>query len=110
MSKKHVDEYFNVVANQYTDMLEALKDMEEECTKGLLDPDRLEQMKKLIEPLKQNYMRISYIMFLLNKPNRTKKEKRYIDQQNKFLNSIPEKDKLEGIKEENKKIVDSIHM
>lgn len=110
MSKKHVDEYFNVVADQYHDMLEALKDMEEECTKGLLDPDRLEQMKKLIEPLKQNYMRISYIMFLLNKPNRTKKEKRYIDQQNKFLNSIPEKDRLEGIKEENKKIVDSIHM
>lgn len=110
MSKRHVDEYFEVVANQYHEMLESLHDMEEECTKGLLDPDRLEQIKKLIEPLKQNYMRISYIMFLLNKPNKEKKIKRYEEQQKKFLNNIPKEDRLEGIKEENQNTIDNIHM
>lgn len=110
MSKKHVDDYFDIIANQYHDMLESLRDMEEECTKGLLDPDRLEQMKKLIEPLKQNYMRISYIMYLLNKPNREKKVKRYEEQNKKLLNSIPKEDRLNGIVEENQHTINNIHM
>lgn len=110
MSKKHVDEYFNVIANQYHEMLESLKEIEEECNKGLMDPDRLEQIKTMITPLKENYMRISYIMFLLNQPNREKKVKKYQEQNKKLLNNIPKKDRLEGIQEENKKTIENIHM
>lgn len=110
MSKRHVDEYFNTIANQYQEMLHALKDMEEECKNNLLDPDRLEQMKSLIGPLKENYMRISYIMFLLNKPDKESKLKEYEERNQKLLSKIPEKDKLEAIQEENQKIIDKIHI
>jgi len=51
--------------------------MEEEASKGLLDPDKLIQMKSYIEPIKINYQRISYIMYLLNKPVKKSKEKKY---------------------------------
>ena len=110
MSKKHVEEYYEVISNQYIEMLNSLKDMENECIKGLLDPDKLEQIKKLIEPLKENYMRISYIMFLLNKPNRKAKEKRYEQQNKKLLNNFSKKDTLENIKKENKEIIEQIHI
>lgn len=110
MSKRHVDEYFNTIANQYHEMLESLREIEEECNKGLMDPDRLEQIKTMINPLKENYMRISYIMFLLNQPNREKKVKKYQEQNKKLLNNIPKKDRLEGIKEENQKTINNIHM
>lgn len=110
MSKRHVDEYFNTIADQYHEMLQALHEIEEECSKGLMDPDRLEQIKTLIEPLKENYMRISYIMFLLNKPNREKKMKKYEEQNKRLLSKIPKEDRLESIKAENQKTIDNIHM
>ncbi len=110
MSKRHVDEYFNTIADQYHEMLQALHEIEEECSKGLMDPDRLEQIKTLIEPLKENYMRISYIMFLLNKPNREKKVKKYEEQNKRLLSKIPKEDRLESIKAENQKTIDNIHM
>ena len=65
-------------------------------------------MKKMIEPLKNNYMTLSYIMFLFNKPKRKKKEKKYIQQNKKLLNNIPEKNTKEGIIKENKEVISSI--
>ena len=110
MSKKHVDEYYETVSNQYADMLAALREMEEESSKGLLDPDRLEQMKTIIEPLKTNYMRISYIMYLLNKPNREKKNGRYEGQNQKFLNKIGKENTLSQVELENDEVIGQIHM
>lgn len=108
MSKEHVDAYYKEVCQNYIEMNEAIKDMEDECNKGLVDPDKLEEMKKMVEPLKNNYMTLSYIMFLFNKPKRKKKEKKYIQQNKKLLNNIPEKNTKEGIIQENKQVISSI--
>lgn len=75
MAKKHVVEYFNKVANQYKDLLNELKDFEKECNEGLVEPERFDNFKKIIEPLKNNYMTWSYVIYLLNLPNRKSKEK-----------------------------------
>ena len=56
MAKRHVIDYFNKVADQYHSMLVEIKDFEEECNKGLIEPERLDEVKKIIEPLKNNYM------------------------------------------------------
>ena len=77
MSKKDVDNYFNSVVNTYKEMLDALHDLEDECSKGIVDPDKIDQMKLLIEPIKQNYLTWSWMMFLLNKPVRKRKHKKY---------------------------------
>ena len=110
MSKKHVDEYFNVVAQNYHEMIEALREIEEEASNGLVDPDRIENAKKLVEPIKQNYMRISYIMFLLNKPNIKKKEKRYEAQEIKRLENIGKENTLDGVVKENKETIKNIRL
>lgn len=77
MANRHVIEYFNKVADQYHDMLSEIRDFEEECRKGLIEPERLDEVKKIIEPLKNNYMTWSYVMYLLNLPNRERKVKAY---------------------------------
>lgn len=110
MARKDVDEYYEVISTQYADMLAALRDMEEESQKGLLDPDRLEQMKKIIEPLKTNYMRISYIMYLLNKPNRKSKRIIYEAQNKKLLNKIGKENTLASIEQENDEVIGQIQM
>ena len=70
MSKRHVEDYFNKVADQYKEMLNELKDFEKECSDGLVEPEIFDNYKKIIEPLKNNYMTWSYVMYLLNLPNR----------------------------------------
>lgn len=75
MAKRHVVEYFNKVADQYHEMLNELKDFESECNNGLVEPEQFEQFKRILEPIKNNYMVWSYVMYLLNLPNREKKVK-----------------------------------
>ena len=79
MAKRHVEEYYNQVCNQWLAMQNELNDFAEEARKGLFPPEKLEEIKKSIQPLKTNYETLSYIMFLLNMPNRKKKERKYIN-------------------------------
>ena len=64
MSKKHFDEYYKTVCNQYSEMLEALHEVEELTMQQMIGPDRLDNIKRQIEPLKNNYMTLSYVAFL----------------------------------------------
>lgn len=87
MAKRHVIDYFNKVADQYHSMLLEIRDFEEECNKGLIEPERLDEVKKIIEPLKNNYMTWSYMMFLLNLPNRERKVKDYKRRNARLINN-----------------------
>ena len=98
MSRKHVEDYYNQIYRDYHEMIETLHDMEKECESGLVSPDRVEQLKKMLEPIKLNYGRISYIMFLLNMPNKKEKQ-RWYNRQNAKTRFVTEYT-LEGTKQE----------
>lgn len=100
MSRKDVQDYYNQLTEDYHEMVMTLKDMEKECEEGLVSPDRVEQLKQLIEPIKTNYSRISYIIFLLNKPNKKEKQRWYAkENSNKaFVTEAT----LDGVRQENK--------
>lgn len=104
MSRKDVENYYNQIFQDYHEMIEALKDMEKECSEGLVSPDRVEQLKQMLEPIKLNYGRISYIMFLLNKPNKKDKQKWYF-KQNKNK-PFPHEHTLTGVRQENKNAIE----
>lgn len=84
MSVKHIKEYYNTVCDQYHDFLEELRDFETLCNEGLVAPEVIEQAKRTIEPLKDNWQKLNYIIFLLNMPNNKNKQNRYANQ-NKHL-------------------------
>ena len=95
MSVKHVKKYYQQVCDQYSQMIEELKDFEKEAGEGLFPPERIDQIKVSIEPLKINYERWSYMMYLLNLPNKSVKKKKYERQfvgtkVNKIANDINE--------------------
>lgn len=100
MGVKHVKDYYDQIGNDYHEMIQTLKDMEEECNNGLVSPERVEQLKKMLEPIKTNYARISYIMFLLNMPNKKEKQRWYAKQNSK-TRYVTEAT-LEGVKQEDK--------
>lgn len=105
MSKKDFDREYNVIENQYLEMLENLKDMEKELADGLVSPDMLDQMKQVMEPLLVNYRMWSYVKFLLNKPIKKQKETKYKNQNKKLMSQMKTFDEM---KEENNQVLNEL--
>lgn len=104
MSVKHVKEYYNQVCDQYHEFLEELKDFGELCNDGMVAPEVVEQAQRMIEPLKDNWMKMNYIMWLLNKPNKKSKQDRY-KKQNPQKDCITEKQ----VYEQNQKQINELN-
>ena len=108
MAVKHIKEYYEQVCNQYIQMNEELKDFQKEVENGLIEPERIENLKKIIEPLKNNYMTLSWIMYLLNKPQRYSKEKGYRERNKKLLQSLDKNFSKESIMKQNDEVIKRI--
>ena len=101
MSRKDVDSYYAKICDQYYELKQNLRDFEEEARNGMFPPERIEEIKKQIMPLKDNYERWSYMMFLLNQPTKKEKQTRYKNQHKRFLDTLDKKNSIEKTFEEN---------
>ena len=101
MSLKHVEKYYADICGQYNEMIENIKDLEKEAAEGIIEPERVERLKDQVAPIKQNYERWTYMMFLLHQPQRKEKQPRYKRQQQKLLKTISPKNTIEGVYAEN---------
>jgi uncharacterized protein YukE len=101
MSKKDVDKYYNTITEQYHEMLQDIKDFEKEASEGIVEPERVERLKEQIAPIKQNWERWTYMMFLLNQPERKSKHKGYQERNKKLLNTLSSNNSLTSVLEEN---------
>lgn len=108
MSKKHVDKYFNQVLKDYNEMVRTIKVFEKECNEGLVEPERLEQIKQNINPLMSNYERVLYIKFLYDMPNRKEKVPTYEKNNKKLLANIKKENMVEETLKENKEVIDAV--
>ena len=108
MAKKDVEQYYNLVCKQHVDMTNAIKELSKEVETGMAPPELLDTLKKTAQPLMQNYQRISYIMFLLNEPKRTKKKAKYKKQLERKIKALPKEDSLESTLRENTETINNI--
>ena len=108
MSVKHVKRYYNQICDQYQEMLNDLKDLEKDLSEGIVAPELLDRVKHQIEPIKINYERWAYMMFLLNQPERKAKVKRYERQNKKLLSSLNKNNSLEAVISENEDAIKHI--
>ena len=102
MSKKDFDEYYSQVCEQYEELNGQIKEFEKVVQDGLVEPERLENMKKVFQPIMESYQMISWVAYLLNKPNRKEKHKNYSDMLMKKEKSLDKKYSKEGIISTNK--------
>lgn len=109
MAIRHVREYYERMVSDYVEMKTVLEEMEKLSEdKASTALNNIEQIKHQVEILEANYKRLSYIMFLLNQPNKEKKKKRYFNQEKKKLDDIPYKDRKESIIEENSAVIENL--
>lgn len=85
MSKKDFDKYYAEVKGQYLEMLNELEDLSIVSNEAMVSPETIDNLKKFIEPLKQNYLTLSYVAFLLDQPRRTHKIEGYKKRNKKQL-------------------------
>lgn len=110
MAKRHVMEYYQKVVSDYTEMKNVLKEMERLVSEEKISEAtaNIEHIKEQVNLLEANYKRLSYIVFLLNQPNREKKKNKYIKSEQKKLAVIPKEHRQEGVTEENKEALNTL--
>lgn len=93
MARKHFDDYLNTITKQYIQLNETLKDLSEEVDNNMIEPERLEQLKATIAPVKQSFDTLTYIKYLLDKPTRKSKEQGYNRMNKKVIDSTKHVDR-----------------
>lgn len=101
MSVKDVNRYYKQICAQYKEMVENIKELEQEAAQGLLEPERVDRLRDQVAPLKINYERWAYMMFLLNQPARKNKQPKYKRQNEKLLKSLSASNSIQAVIEEN---------
>lgn len=104
MARKHVISYYLEQEQAYLQLLDTIKELDELHRDGKIDYDRYSELRDRLAPqveeLKAPYELMSYVIFLLNIPNRPKKGRKYITQ-NKIYFKYLEKFSKEGMPDEN---------
>lgn len=78
-------------------MLNGLRELEQACSTGMVEPERVERYMKTLQPIKDSFLTIQYIKYLLDKPNKKVKQKKYDKQFSKSIDI----EKYEKIPEQN---------
>ena len=108
MSVKSLEREYAQVVAQYQEMMNDIKDMEKECQEGLVSPDFVENLKRNIEPIKQNYQWWSYVMFTLHEPQRKAKREKYRQAMKKELAKLDKNESPEARLEKGKEALESL--
>lgn len=93
MALKQVKDYYKSVEKLYFDMLHSLEEMNEEFKKGNVTEEELNKLLTPVNNIKDNYLRLSYILHLFYEPNRQKKVKKY-EKQEHNINKIFEENRI----------------
>lgn len=94
MSKKHFEKYLDEVSAQYHEMNEDLRDMEKLVVDNMMPPEFLDKLKIMIAPVKDNWLKLNYVKFLLDMPNKREKVSKYKSQNKKILKNVITKEEV----------------
>lgn len=86
MAVKDVKQYYYAMQAQYLEMKADLADFEQALKDGFITEDQLKAAKEDVFVIEANYNRLSYIMYLLEMPNRQSKKAKYANQNKKLEN------------------------
>ena len=93
MALKQVKDYYKNVEKLYFDMIHSLEEMNEEFKKGNVTEEELNKLLTPVNNIKDNYLRLSYVLHLFYEPNRQKKVKKY-EKQEHNINKIFEENRI----------------
>ena len=98
--------YFKMLA-QYLEMKNDLADFEEALKNGFITEDQMQAAIEEVNALQLNYDRLTYIMYLLELPNRRSKHAKHNKANRKIIEALKDrKADIESVELENKSALD----
>lgn len=88
MARRHVIRYFLEQESLYAEMLDNVRELDRAHREGKVSKEELDAASKDVESIKANYEQIAYIVMLLNKPNRKRKEARELRMNRKLYDDL----------------------
>jgi len=104
MAKKHVEEYYEKISNDYVEMVHTLEELQES---GAPEAN-VEQIRQMVNNVKENFQRWSYMMYLLNMPTKKEKLPRYQQRSKKLLDKVGD-NSVDAELQENQKTLEELN-
>ena len=101
MAIKDVINYYNECECQYKEFKEEMDDFRNLCAQGMVPPEAVDNAKKMFDMVEDNYKKLSYVIFLLNKPVKKEKFSRYSSQNKALIQKSISKEKVIAQNKEN---------
>lgn len=108
MSVRDIKEHYEKVYSNYKDMISLLHSLEKEAEESIVSPERIKEFEESIAPIKDNFETWSWVMYLLNLPNKKEKKKRYVQLNENKMNRIGKKNNYDTKLNECKEIVNNL--
>ena len=107
MAVKDVKDYYFKMLAQYLEMKNDLADFEQALKDGFITEDQMQAAIEEVNTLQLNYDRLTYIMYLLELPNRRSKHARHNKANKKVLGALKDrKADAESVALENRSALD----
>ena len=108
MAVKDVKEYYFKLIAQKAELEADLADFEEALKNGFITEEQMQAAKDELVPYQINLDRLTYIMYLLELPNRKAKKAKFAKQNKKILNELKKRSADEqSVISENKSALDA---
>ena len=108
MAVKDVKEYYFKLIAQKAELEADLADFEEALKSGFITEEQMQAAKDELIPYQINLDRLTYIMYLLELPNRKTKKAKFAKQNKKILNELEKRKADEqSVIAENKSALDA---
>ncbi len=108
MARKDFELYYANIKSQYFELLSLMKQAGEESAKNLVDPQVIENLKAVVQPVKNSYMALAYVEYLLNLPKDKKVKTRNDRQFQAQLEKILKEKQGKNVLENNNKVIDEV--
>ena len=108
MAVKDVKEYYFKLIAQKAELEADLADFEEALKNGFITEEQMQAAKDELIPYQINLDRLTYIMYLLELPNKKAKKAKFAEQNKKILNELEKRKADErSVISENKSALDA---
>ena len=108
MAAKDVKEYYFKLIAQKAELDADLADFEEALKNGFITEEQMQAAKDELIPYQINLDRLTYIMYLLELPNRKAKKAKFVKQNKKILDELGKRNADEqSVIAENKSALDA---
>jgi hypothetical protein len=107
MAVKDVKDYYFKMLAQYLEMKNDLADFEQALKDGFITEDQMQAALEEVNALQLNYDRLTYIMYLLELPNRRSKHERHNKANKKLVNAFKDRNAdIAAVELENRSALD----